>query len=175
MFQCGVSTLSPLALLSVSRTSFISDMQRPTKTNTDDDAIDINVRGRIFTTLRSTLLSQGGMLASMLSESWAQWDPSERIFLNLNPNHFCSMLDDILLAQWGACGDQSVAYFAFLDFLGLLQPVEEKNYLLAGRAYNIITEYEQYQRRSVDRVCGFNNRQNTDLGCQDLVWVFWNL
>ena len=50
------------------------------------------------------------------------------------------MLDDILLAQqspidhWGACGDQSVAYFAFLDFLGLLQPVEEQNYLLAGRA-----------------------------------------
>ena len=104
-----------------------------------DIAIDINVRGRIFTTLRSTVESHGGMLASMLSESWAQSDSSGRPFLNLNPNHFSSMLDDILLAQqspldhWGACGDQTAAYFAFLDFLGLLQPVEEQNYLLAGR------------------------------------------
>ena len=132
-----------------------------TKTNTEDatdDAIDINVRGRIFTTLRSTLLSQGGMLASMLSESWAQWDPSERIFLNLNPNHFCSMLDDILLAQWGACGDQSVAYFAFLDFLGLLQPVEEKNYLLAGRAYNHTSAYDHQQQSYLGGVCGYVNQ-----------------
>ena len=28
--------------------------------------------------------------------------------------------------HWGAYGDQSVVYFAFLNFLGLLQPVEKQ-------------------------------------------------
>ena len=50
-----------------------------------------------------TLLPHGGMLASMLSECWALWDPCGRIFLHLNPNHFCSMLDDIRHSVFHRC------------------------------------------------------------------------
>ena len=72
------------------------------------------------------------------------------------------MLDDILLAQqsplyhWGACGDQTAAYFAFLDFLGLLQPVEDENYALAGRAYN--RAHNTCVHNYDPMVCGYVNQ-----------------
>lgn len=113
---------------------------------TKRDVIEINVGGCIFTALESTLVSQGGMLATMLtSEAWAASvlrDNGGRVFLNFDPDNFRAMLQDIQLgrqqslaeAHWGACGVQSSAYFAFLDFLGLLPAMEPENDALKGYA-----------------------------------------
>ena len=98
-----------------------------------DEVLELNVGGDHISTLKSTLVSRGGMLASMFSDAWklsVPRDSSGNIFLDMDPDCFYAMLQELRLFQrsaevrWGTKVDQPRNYFLLLDFLGLLPPVE---------------------------------------------------